>query len=158
MKNTSCCFTGHRDIGAEKIPSIREKLYELLVKVIESGYTDFYDGGAIGFDMLAAETVLELKKKYPHIKLHIIVPCANQSARWSSDNAERYNAVLEKADEVNCLSPVYYNGCMQKRNRYMVDNSSLCIAFLENEKSGSAGTVRYAEKQGTEIINIADKS
>ena len=156
MKNQSVCFTGHRDISPELIPEIREKLNMLLIQLIEKGYTDFYNGGAIGFDMLSAEAVLSLKATYPHIRLHIIVPCANQSKRWSIGNIERYEKIINAADEVKCLSPVYFQGCMQVRNRYMVDNSSLCIAYLERDTGGSAATAKYAEKQGKKVINIFD--
>ena len=155
MKNTSCCFTGHRDIVPQKLPLIKEKLINLISDAIERGYTDFYNGAAIGFDLLAAEAVLELKEKYPDIRLHIIVPCATQSSRWTADNRQKYERVTACADEVKILSPFYFNGCMQVRNRYMVDASSLCIAYIERNTGGSADTVKYAEKEGLEIINIA---
>ncbi len=158
MENKSACFTGHRDLEPVKVPIIREKLREILIKYIEEGYTDFYNGGAIGFDMLSAEAVLELKGIYPHIKLHIIQPCADQTKLWRGDSVVRYEKIISLADEVKCLSPVYYNGCMQARNRYMVDNSGLCIAYLTSTTGGSAGTVRYAEKNGVTVINIADKA
>ena len=154
MKNVSCCFTGHRDILPGKEAVIQEKLNTVISKLIEEGFTDFYNGGALGFDMLAAEAVLELKKIHPHIRLHIIVPCATQSSRWSKENVWRYEAIVSLADEVKILSPFYFNGCMQVRNRYMVDNSSVCIAYLERETGGSAGTAKYAEKQGVEVIYL----
>ena len=156
MSNKSACFTGHRDISPAKEPVIREKLREILVRLIEEGYTSFYNGGAIGYDLLAAEVVLELKEAYPHIRLIIIVPCAGQTRGWSEKNVIRYEKVTALADEVKCLSSVYYNGCMQARNRYMVDNSALVIAYLERATGGSAGTVRYAEGQGKEIVNVFD--
>lgn len=156
MKTESCCFTGHRDISPEKIPEIKEKLREVLIKCIEDGYRDFYNGGAVGFDIIAAETVLELKEEYPYIRLHIIVPCAGHNRRWGISDITRFERILSLSDEVKCLSPVYFNGCMQVRNRYMVNESSLCIAYLERMTGGSAGTVKYAESENLRIINIAD--
>ena len=50
----------------------------------------------------------------------------------------------------------YYNGCMQVRNRYLVDHSSACICYLNNLRSGTAYTVKYAESQGLQIINLAE--
>ena len=156
MERKSCCFTGHRSLEAEKIPLIKDKLREILTECIENGYTDFYNGGALGFDMLSAELVIEMKESYPQLKLHIIVPCEGQSRPWSKDNVTRYERILSLSDEVKCLSPHYFNGCMQIRNRYMVNNSSLCISYVCDTKGGSAGTVRYARNQGKEIINIAE--
>lgn len=156
MNNKSACFTGHRDIDPRNIQSIKEKLREIIINCVNDGFTDFYNGGARGFDLLAAEAVLELKKTYPSLRLHIIVPCSNQTRGWREEDVIRYESVTTHADEVKCLSPVYFDGCMQVRNRYMVDNSELLIAYLEREAGGSAGTVKYAEKIGAAVINIAD--
>lgn len=65
----TCCFTGHRIIKIT--PELVQRLREAIIAVIGQGVTEFYDGGAIGFDMLAAETVIELKSEYPDIRLHI---------------------------------------------------------------------------------------
>ena len=155
MENKACCFTGHRELPANKMAKIREKLTEQLEKLIEQGFCDFYAGGALGFDTLAALCVLELKKDNPHIRLHIIVPCKNQSAGWNEKNRSLYEKINEQADEVNCLSPVYFNGCMMVRNRYMVDRACVCIAYLEKTTGGSAATVKYAKQKQLDIINIA---
>lgn len=157
MKNNTCCFTGHREIPAGEENVIKERLTEVLISLIEEGITDFLAGGAIGFDMLAEEAVLSLKEKYPRIRLHIIVPCRNQPLKWSQDNVKKYEELNSRADEVKLMSEGYYNGCMQVRNRYMVDNSSVCVAYLTKTTGGSAGTVRDAEKKGLKIINIAEK-
>lgn len=154
MKNTSCCFTGHRDIPHEKIPAIKERLHDVLSSLIEQGFTDFYNGGAVGFDLLSAEAVLELKKSHPHIRLHLIIPCANQTVKWKKSEIERYECIKEAADEVKILSPFYFNGCMQIRNRYMVDASSVCVAYLERTTGGSADTVKYAKQKGVAVVII----
>ena len=157
MSNKSACFTGHRDIDPSRVPAIREKLREIIISCIEEGYTDFYNGGARGFDLMCAEEVMKLKGEYPDIRLHIIIPCSNQTRGWSEEDVLRYEKITFLADEVKCLSPFYFNGCMQIRNRYMVDNSSLVIAYLERATGGSAGTVRYAEEKGKEAVNIFDE-
>lgn len=41
----------------------------------------------------------------------------------------------------------YYRGCMFKRNRHLVDNSSVCICYLTSDHGGTAYTVRYAQSQ-----------
>ena len=156
MKNISCCFTGHREIPYGKEKELSEKTKFYIEEAIKRGYEHFYCGGAIGYDTVAAEAVIALKEKYPHIKLHIIIPCRNQTRGWSKDNLYRYNKVNERADEIKCLSEDYYNGCMQVRNRYMVDNSSLLISYLTKLTGGSAYTYNYALKTGTNAINIAE--
>jgi len=80
--NVSCCFTGHRKIPQKKYIQIQEKLKDEIVKAIQNGYTFFYAGGAIGFDTMAAQTVLEIKAQHPHIKLILVLPCVNQTDGW----------------------------------------------------------------------------
>ena len=45
---------------------------------------------------------------------------------------------------------------MFKRNRYLVDHSSLCICYLTRQTGGTAYTFNYAKNKGIEIINIAE--
>ena len=75
MKNHTCCFTGHRIIPAEEYDLISAKLEATMVQLIHRGYQFFGAGGALGFDTLAAMSVLKLKKDYPHIKLILVLPC-----------------------------------------------------------------------------------
>lgn len=155
MREKTCFFTGHRSIPRDKENRIKEELSLLITKQIEKGYTTFVSGGAIGFDIIAAEAVLKLKERYPFLRLVIIIPCKDQPCKWSLAQKERYYSVLSLADECECLSPIYFDGCMQIRNRRMADMSSLCIAYLTKSAGGSASTVNYAEKQGIPVINIA---
>ena len=67
MKNESCCFTGHRMIPASEKPLLYKRLTETAEELIAQGITKFFSGGAIGFDMLAADCILELKEKHPHM-------------------------------------------------------------------------------------------
>ena len=43
---------------------------------------------------------------------------------------------------------------MQKRNRYMVDNSDIVIAVWDGTPGGTENTVRYAEKLGRKILSF----
>ena len=65
-----------------------------------------------------------------------------------------YLNLIEKADKIKYVSDEYFDGCMQKRNRYMVDNSSILIAYLYSNMGGTKYTVNYAEKNGKNIIYI----
>ena len=41
---------------------------------------------------------------------------------------------------------------MHKRNRMLVDMSSICICYLTKDTGGTAYTVKYAEKQKLKIL------
>ena len=154
-RNNSCCFTGHRNISSNKIVPLTVILENEIEKLISIGVKYFYCGGALGFDTLAAKTILKLKDKYD-IQLIIVIPHSAQDNSFTKEQKEEYNQILDLSDDKVCLSNHYYNGCMQKRNRYIVDNSNYCICYLIEEKGGTAYTVTYAKKHNLNMINTAN--
>ena len=151
MKEKTCCFTGHRAIPPAEMECVSVRLREAVREHIERGYRYFGAGGAIGFDTLAAETVLSLKEEFPEIALILVLPCENQTKNWRKEDVLRYESIKSRADKCVYTADVYTAGCMQKRNRHLVDNSSSCIAYLRMGNGGTAYTVRYAEKKGVPI-------
>lgn len=109
----------------------------------------------MGFDTLAAQTVLKLKETYPQIKLILVLPCLTQTRGWKETDVKEYERIKSLADKVVYTSQEYTRGCMFKRNRHLVDFSSLCIAYLTKDEGGTAYTVKYAKQNGLNIINLA---
>ena len=145
-----CAFTGHRS-SFEGIDA--EKLKERIASLAEEGFDTFYCGMALGFDMLCAKAVLELKEKFP-VRLIACVPCADQSKRYPPAQKRRYEALLAAADERVVLHEKYVDGCMFERNRYMVDRSEAVVAFLRRQRGGTFYTVQYARRRGKKIYLI----
>lgn len=152
----TCCLSGHRTIPVNRYDTVMQCLHETVTDLVEQGYDTFLTGGALGFDTLGAQVLLSLKEQYPQLRLILVQPCATQTAGWSRANVEAYESIRARCDDCVCLSDFYYNGCMQVRNRYLVDHSSACICYLNNLRSGTAYTVKYAESQGLQIINLAE--
>lgn len=157
MRSYTACFTGHRKIPPEQLEEIARRLKRTIVDLIEKGYRFFGAGGALGFDTLAAQTILELKESYPQVKLILVLPCITQTRGWSACDIETYEKVKNLADKVVYTSKEYTSGCMHKRNRHLVDNSSVCICYLTENSGGTAYTVKYANSQKVDVINIAEK-
>lgn len=155
IKDQTACFTGHRKIPFLQKRKVKKRIKQVLIEAIEQGYRYFGDGGALGFDLLAAQTVLELKREYPEIKLILVLPCQDQKRGWAQADIEEYERIKAAADKLVFTSKEYYSGCMHKRNRHLVDNSSLCICYLTEQSGGTAYTVDYARSQGLKIINVA---
>lgn len=158
MREKTCCFTGHRKLEGADLELIVEKLKEEISKLIEKGFNRFVTGGALGFDTFAALIVIKLKEKYPKIKLSLVLPCRSQTRRWSPEDKEIYDFIKYNADDITYAQEEYSAGCMFKRNRMLVDLSSVCICYLISDEGGTAYTVGYAKKQNLEIINLADKN
>ena len=138
------------------IRNVVSTLESELVKLIENGYCYFGAGGALGFDTVAVQTVLHLKEKYPHIKLILVLPCVDQAKSWSYEDKVVYENIKQKADKVVYTSKEYTRGCMHKRNRQLVDNSSVCICYLTENKGGTFYTVNYANTKQLKIVNVAE--
>ena len=149
------CFSGHRKLP-ENCSKLRANLEKAIIELIERGVVFFGNGGAVGFDALAATTVLKLKKEYPHIRLVMVLPCPpeDQSMKWNEEQKKRYYDLLDQADKVRILSPRYTSGCMLNRNRHLVDNSGYLICYLREQHGGTFYTVNYAEQQRLKILRI----
>ena len=158
MKTTikrTCCFTGHREIPPGDKKRIQRLLEEKIRVAIDRKMAYFGVGGAIGFDTMAAKTILKLKKEFPYIKLILVLPCKEQSERWKIKDRVVYQYLISHADKIVYTADHYFNGCMQVRNRHLVDHSSMCICYLTKENGGTAYTVKYAQKKQLEIIPIS---
>ena len=161
LNSTTACFTGHR---SQKLPwrfnedddrckAMKAALFIEIEKAIQRGYKTFLCGMAIGFDMICAETVIELKKKYADIKIIGVLHCKNQDNKWSHKDKERYRSLLNRLDGIRCIYDEYIGTeCMRERNQYMVNNSSLMIALFDGLIGGTKSTIDYARKQGLDIV------
>lgn len=163
MERNSCAFTGHRphkfpwhyDEADSRCVALKAALAAQITALAGTGVTDFYSGGADGVDCWAALIVLELRKKNPALKLHLLLPHEGQADKWSDSAQERYRYILEQADSAEYASREYYDGCMLDRNRQLVEAAGLLLAVYNGERrGGTAATVRYARKLGREIISL----
>ena len=160
---SSCCFTGYRP---EKFPfdldgsnpeylEFENRLFEQVLILAKEGCRTFYCGMAMGFDIIAAETVLAVKNAFSEpLKLICVLPFENQSYNFPNDWKIRFNSVLQKCDEKIILAEKYFTGCYQERNTYMVDNSDYVITWFDGQSGGTKNTIRYAKKIGRQIFNI----
>ncbi len=147
---TNCSFTGHRALQRDFDVNILDRV---ILNLIKSGARNFYCGMAIGFDMQAAEIVLEYKKKYP-VRLCACVPCMAQSKYFSEKDKLRYEKIIGASDEIIVFSSEYNSWCMQERDRFLVDNCDVLISYLRKKYGGTYYTVNYAKKLGTKIIEL----
>lgn len=156
-RTQTCCFTGHRQLPSEERTEIADRTERVIEALYQKGVRYFGAGGALGFDTLAAQTVIRLRKKCPGMKLILVLPCQTQTRGWKPEDVAEYERIKVQANKVIYTSQQYTPGCMHKRNRHLVDNSGVCICYLTRDSGGTAYTVRYAEEQGLEIINVAYK-
>ena len=161
-KTNICCFTGYRPLKCpwgyneqdRRCLKMIKNAKNIIENVILDGYTIFLCGMAIGFDMICADIILELKNKYPQIKLIGVLPCKNQDKKWNSFYKEKYKLLINKLDDIYCMYDTYNETCMKERNEFMVDNSSLCIALFDGKAGGTKYTVQYAKNKNIKTLFV----
>lgn len=156
MSQKICCFTGHREIPHEEYEPLAELLEETVRKLAKKGVTEYRAGGARGFDMLAAQTVLRLKKEIPALRLVLKLPYKQKGRSWSAEERALYEEICAQAESTSYIAEHYTRGCMQRRNRQLVEGSGYCVSYCTRDTGGTAYTVAYARKNGLKIINLAD--
>lgn len=158
MKETTCCFTGHRPekIALEEA-EIKNLLEGAINTAIKNGVNTFITGMAEGTDIWAAEIVLSKKKENPNINLVCALPHPGFDKRRSSEEKEKFKNIIENADLVKMINEKYFRGCYQVRNKWMVDFSGLVIAVWNGTQSGTGNTIRYAVGKDIPVVNVLVK-
>ena len=150
----TCCFTGHRELPPEEQAEIASRLECVISAQYQKGIRYYGAGGALGFDALAARTVIRLRENCPGMKLILVLPCLTQTRGWRLEDVTEHERIKGQADKVVYMAQQYTPGCMHKRNRHLVDHSGVCVCYLTKESGGTAYTVRYAKEKGLEIVNV----
>ena len=159
-KSISCCFTGHRPMKLpwgmnEKDPRCVDLKLELAARlegIYQMGYRRFICGMALGCDMYFAEAVLELRQQHPDVTLEAAIPFGDQPGKWGAEQRQRYNRLIDSADQVTVPQYTYSRDCMMQRNRYMVDHASLLVACFDGRPGGTMNTILYAQRSGVQVI------
>ena len=162
-KYNTCCFTGYRP---NKLPwkydeedvrciSLKAKLYDAVEALYEAGIRHFICGMATGSDSFFCAEVLKLRDQHTDVTVEAALPCENQAAMWPHRQQKIHLNLVTQCDEKTVVSKEYTRDCMIKRNRYMVDNSSVLVAVYDGKPGGTMQTYNYARRCGLEIITLA---
>lgn len=153
----TCAFSGHRTLGgAESEACLRAEIRRAVGEVQARGYTRFLCGMAMGFDVLAGEVVLELRRAHPELQLVAVVPFEGQEGRFPLSWRLRYRALLAGADDVVVLGGDFSRSAYLLRNRYLARHASAMIAYCRHGRSGTAQAVRLALEGGLEVLKIGE--
>lgn len=138
---------GHRvveDYGIE------EKLYELFWELLRTKeYVEFYLGRNGDFDILAASVIKRLHKNYrdDNSVMILVLPYPVKDYEYYDD----YYDEIIIPDELHGVHP---KAAITERNRWIVANSDMLIAYIRNKSGGTATCVRLAERLRRTVIKI----
>ena len=153
----ACSFTGHRHIEKDHVLPLEHLLARAIDYVYAEGCREFYTGGALGFDTMAAKLLIKKRMVCPDIKLTVVIPCLNQSEKWAYSAKKMYDYIVSNANEVIFTSEVYSKNCMQIRNAKLVELCDVLIAYSGNPISGSGQTIRMAKQADKPVYNLFQK-
>ncbi|MCL2563943.1 MAG: SLOG family protein [Oscillospiraceae bacterium] len=157
LREKTCFLTGHRDIPSTQYAEVVQKLERAVERLVARGVVYFGVGGALGFDTLAALTVLRVREQCPAVRLVLVLPCKDHHFSWPGKDKKIFEQIAKQADKVVYATEKYYSGCMYKRNRMMAEQSGWCICYMERATGGTAYAVSYAQSVGVQIVNLADE-
>lgn len=147
-------FAGHREVYQSEV---RTRLAEELEKVATK-YDSilFYVGGIGDFDGMCASEVRALKRRHPKqdIKLVLVEPYMKQSINEEGEYLHMmYDEILIPME----LAGIHYKKAITERNRWMIRESDLLVAYVYREFGGAYATLKFARKLGKECLNLADE-
>lgn len=161
-RQMTVCFSGYRP---EKLPwgydecdprcaQLKQRLRRAVCAACDDGFRHFICGMARGVDTYCAEIVLSLRPQYPDLTLEAAIPCPSQCGGWTPDQQARWHAIVDRCDFETVVQDRYGPGCMQRRNRYMVDHAARLIAVFDGQDGGTRRTVEYALRSGLEVVYV----
>lgn len=151
---TICTFSGHREVYQ---PAIEARLDAEIEKLLQTDNEFLFLTGGMGqFDDMAASAVRAAKCRHSGkcITLTLVLPY--MSNRLNTDK-EYYQSYYDQIIIPEELNTAYYKAAIQRRNRWMVDRADIVIAYICRDFGGALTSVKYAQKHGKPVINIAEK-
>ena len=159
QEQQTCCLTGHRVIPPGEEKKIMVRAQNILLRLIrEKNVRYFGVGGAVGFDMLAAEYLLELKAhRERQIKVISVLPYPawRETDDWTDELRLREDRILRGCDKVVYVRPEYEKSVFLLRDRTLVDGSAYCVSYCNRPHTGTAYTVKYALSRGVKVFNAS---
>lgn len=137
----TCTFFGHNDSP----PEVRGKIRDTLIYLIEQRGADmFYVGDHGNFDRMALSVLRELCAVYPHIRFYVALAYLPEK---DPGYPTTFPEGIEKAPKRFTIS---------YRNKWMVNQADVVVAYVKRSYGGAAQFVKSAEKKKKEIINLAE--
>ena len=110
-------------------------------------------GGMGEFDHLFIRAVRQLKKQYPFLRLILVKPYfSNEINTHQQQYAQLYDEIVIP----EAVEGVHFKAAIEKRNRWMVEQSHFVLSYLYRTYGGAYKAVSYAEKCHKTIIRVTE--
>lgn len=132
------------------------ELNDIIKSLYDLGFTMFLCSMSTNFDLIAAESVLNLKQKNSAIKLLAVIPFVGSDANFNSTEKLRFKTISNCADQVIFTSSTYQENILTIHANYLLENASHLISFYNNEDK-TPYIVNCAAKANLPITNIYEE-
>lgn len=150
----TCTFLGHREVYQSDIETRLEVEIEKLLKTDDEFI--FLTGGMGQFDSIGAKVVRAAKSRHPNKYITLVLVLPYMSNRLNTDK-EYYRSYYDQIIIPEKAVTAHYKAAIQIRNRWMADQADPVIAYVCRDFGGAFSSVKYAERQGKPIVNLAKK-
>ena len=137
---SACTFFGHRECYGLDAAALENAI----LKLIHQGIDTFYVGNQGSFDRLCYHCLKQLRKSYPNIQICVVLAYLPTK---SADDADLEDAIYPEIEG-------YPKFAIERRNRWMIDQSDYCICYINHTWGGAYKFVRIAKNQGLQILNL----
>ena len=136
-------FCGHSTFC--KTAEIEEQLLSILQSQVGNDHVDFYLGGYGSFDSFARECCRNFQSEHPHASLVFVTPYLEIDKFKQDLYDESVYPPLEDKPRKFAIS---------YRNKWMVENADLVIAYVNHSSGGAYATFQHAKRNKKQIINL----
>lgn len=142
---SACTFFGHREL----YENLESALYQAIENlIVHEDVNTFYVGKQGQFDALVHRVLKNLEKKY---SIHYAVVLAYMPTD-KNDYDDLSDTMLPEG-----LETVHPRYAIDRRNKWMIDQSDFVIAYVTHGWGGAAKYVSLAERKSKSIIKLSDE-
>ncbi|MBO5280850.1 MAG: hypothetical protein J6B55_06510 [Clostridia bacterium] len=150
MRAFRVALIGHRSV--EDYFRVEKELNRVITSLIcEKEFVEFRLGRNGEFDIMAASCIKNvqhsLDRRNSEMTLVLAYPVADMGYY-----AKYYDNVLIPQE----IEGLHFKRAITERNKWLVENCDLFIAYAKNVSGGAGSAVRYAKRIGTPIFNLSD--
>ena len=138
-------FCGHSTFC--KTEEIEEQLLSILQSQVGETRCDFYLGGYGSFDGFARECCRKYQSEHPNVSLVYVTPYLEIDELTLKLYDESVYPPLEDKPRKFAIS---------YRNKWMVENADLVIAYINHSDGGAWQTYQHAQRKKKQIINLGN--
>ena len=138
-------FCGHSTFF--RTEKLEKQLLSILQSHVGSNHVNFYLGGYGSFDSFARECCQKFQTEHSQAKLIYVTPY-HEIDRFTLNLYDE--SVYPPIEEHPIKFAISY------RNKWMVEQADLVIAYITHEYGGAFQTYQYAKRKKKTIINLAE--